>query len=165
MCRTSGPNWPMRWAGFAPPAAMGAFFVGIYDEHVVNANPEGDDHLHERQTICVAINYRSGQHASDRLGTAYLQNAQKIERYEREIIGALHNKPAVIQTANTLLGTEAGDIFLTPLKYRGRGTTMLRDSSWDLGGSVNGAPWLVRVLPFTGLDRVQGVSTVGYIFG
>jgi hypothetical protein len=81
----------------------------------------------------------------------YLDHSPGLDELERQVIRSLHNNHTLRQMANENAGAPSagdGDIFQSPLWYRGRGRTSFGDLS------------LERTLSFSGARRVQAVDVM-----
>lgn len=146
-------NPPQLYVGIQPADAMpsyrGEWYVALDEESVSSAEKIM---LREEYTIAVKISKRVNRYAPDRYDQVYTDNSPGLDQLERRVIAALHNNQHVRALANKLAGapsTGGGDIFQTPIWYRGRSRTTPGDES------------LERALSFYGGLRVQAVDIMG----
>lgn len=146
-------NPPQLYVGIQPadamPAYRGEWYVALDEENVSSTEKII---LREEYTIVVKISKRVNRYAPDRYDQVYTDASPGLDQLERRVIAALHNNQQIRAMANALAGapgTASGDIFQTPLWYRGRGRTSPGDES------------LERVLSFYGALRVQAVDVMG----
>lgn len=133
----------------AMPAYRGEWYVAL-DEASITSDDKIN--LREQYGIAVKISKRVSRYAADRYDQIYTDTSPGLDQLERRVIRSLHNSHKLRQMACAVAGvpaTEGGDIFQTPLWYRGRGRTTPADEA------------LERTLNFTGGLRVQAVDVIG----
>jgi hypothetical protein len=134
--------------GWALPKPRGQWFVALDEANVTSTEKVS---LKEEYAIEVKIVKEVGRYAPDQTGQMYLDHSPGLDELERQVIRSLHNNHTLRQMANENAGAPSagdGDIFQSPLWYRGRGRTSFGDLS------------LERTLSFSGARRVQAVDVM-----
>ena len=134
--------------GLGRPQARGQWYVALDEASVASTEKVS---LKEEYTIDVKITKDAGRYAADQLGQMYLDHSPGLDELERQVIKSIHNNHELRRMANENAGAPGvndGDIFQTPLWYRGRGRTTYGDLS------------LERTLTFSGARRVQAVDVM-----
>lgn len=145
-------NPAQLYVGIQPADAMpqyrGEWYVAL-DEASIQSDEKIN--LREQYGIAVKISKRIGRYAADRYDQVYTDHSPGLDQLERAVIRALHNSHKVRQLANAAAaapGVAMGDIFQTPIWYRGRSRTTPGDES------------LERTLNFVGGLRVQAIDVM-----
>jgi len=141
-----------------PQHVTGKFCIVIDDGGVDTTAPENYFHS-ETYTITIAVWRRITTYAEDRRGQTmlvpndiYSTYAKSIEQLSRDVITNVHQSYTFLSYLNALVGTEeTGDIYRSPLNYRGRGTTSIMPLD-------DREAFLGRMLRFSGLLRVQRIG-------
>lgn len=143
---------PKLYVGIQPnnglPPSRGQWYVAI-DEAGVSSTEKVS--LKEEFTIEVRIVKEAGKYAADRMEQMYLDHSPGLDELERQVIKSLHNNHELRRMMNENAGAPGvndGDIFQSPIWYRGRGRSTYGDLS------------LERTLSFGGGLRVQAVDVM-----
>lgn len=141
------------------PANVAHFYIAVDEARVTSGDRE---FLKETFALEVTISFPTGRHAKDRYDAIYAENGATLDLWERRVITNIHGNQTLRIAANTLIGAphvDNGDSYVLPLWYVGRSRTRLEAADWS--GENNDSSWMVRVLPFTGGNRIQALDIMG----
>lgn len=151
-----------------PPPSAPDFYLSL-DEGSCQETGSGQAELNEVFGVTAYLSLRVAELPRDRFDELYRRTEKGLAKLEVQVKRALHLQWAVITKANEyLLAANSGNPvanLLLPLKYSGRGRTLVRGAEWSnehLGAGDDPPPfgWVVRELPFVGARRIQYASSI-----
>jgi hypothetical protein len=154
-------NWVGVEVDGIPPARAPEWYVAIDEGDIRSQRTE--DQLQEEYSVEIYVCRRPDRTPSDfqrqlSLPTdLYLASILTLEKLERQVIKSLHNNQTLRGNANSLGGfpnPNTGDIYQLPLQFDGRSKS--RTEEFPDSGI-----WMRRQLRFSGMLRVQDLSTAG----
>lgn len=149
-----------------PPPRAPSIYIAVTDAAMkVRQGAAGKpQNLLERYFgFTVFLSMRTGQKAPDRIEEMYNRAVGSLDVIESQIIAALHDQQAVRAACVANLDADE-EPFLYPPFYMGRPGTEVHDAGWShevaAGNEGEVCGWLVRRLPFEGLDRIEYSSEI-----
>lgn len=149
-----------------PPPIAPQVYVAVTDAAMTtkgSRDGKPQNYLERAWRFRVFISMRTGIYAADQVEAIYDRLVGGFDTLESQVINLLHDKQAVRVACVALLDANE-EPFLYPPYFMGRGGTQVHDAGWSLEENT-GEPgecvgWLVRELPFEGLDRIEYSSEI-----